>query len=67
MKILCSPSLRLPWSWLFEMESLTDTPSKKFFPDGSSESQQRKNILLLETRQLVEKYMYMYADLLVPS
>ena len=44
---------------LFEMESLTDTPSKKFFPDGSSDldSLQRRNILLLATRQLVEKYV----------
>ena len=47
------------------MESLTDTPSKKFFPDGSSDldSLQRRNILLLATRQLVEKYV----DLSLPQ
>jgi hypothetical protein len=42
---------------LFEMDSLTDIPSKKFFPDGSSEldSVQQRNILLLAAEQLVEK------------
>ncbi len=45
---------------LSEMESLTDIPSKKFFPDGSSElldSVQQRNILLLAAEQLVEKYV----------
>ena len=47
------------------METLTDTPSKKFFPDGSSEldSLQRRNILLLATKQLVDKYV----DLSIPE
>ena len=50
---------------LFEMELLTDTPSRKFFPDGSSEldSLQSRNILLLATKQLVEKYV----DLSIPE
>lgn len=46
---------------LFEMETLTDIPSKRFFSDGSSEldSLQRRNILLLATKALVEKYVDM--------
>ena len=50
---------------MFDMDSLTDTPSTKFFPEGSSEldSLQRRNILLLATRQLVEKYV----DLTIPE
>ena len=50
---------------LFEMETLADTPSKKFFPNGSSEldSLQRRNILLLATKQLVQKYV----DLSIPK
>ena len=49
----------------FEMETFTDTPSKKFFPDGFSEldSLQRRNILLLATKQLVQKYV----DLSIPE
>ena len=44
---------------LFEMDTLTDRPSKKFFPDGSSEldSLQQRNILLLAAEQLVKKYV----------
>ena len=44
---------------LFVMDTSTDVPSNKFFPDGSSEldSLQRRNILLLER----------YADLLIPE
>ena len=50
---------------LFEMNTLTDRPSNKFFPDGSSEldSLQRRNILLLAAEQLVEKYV----DLSIPE
>jgi L1 cell adhesion molecule like protein len=49
----------------FGMDSLTDTPSTKFFPDGSSEldSLQRRNVLLLAAEQLVEKYV----DLAIPE
>ena len=50
---------------LFEMETLTDSPSKQFFPDGSTEldSLQRRNILFLAIEQLVEKYV----DLSIPE
>ena len=42
----------------FEMDSLSSTPSGKYFPKGSGEldSLQGRNIFLLATRQLVEKY-----------
>ena len=50
---------------LFEMDTLTDVPSNKFFPDGSSEldSLQRRDILLLAAEHLVEKYV----DLSIPE
>ena len=49
----------------FDMNSLTDTPSTKFFPKGSCEldSLQRRNILMLATRGLVEKHL----DLTIPE
>ena len=47
---------------MFEMDSLTSSPSTKFFPEGCGELQ-RRNILLLATRQLVEKYV----DLTTPT
>ena len=44
---------------LFEMDTLTDVPSNKFFPDGSSEldSLQWRDILLLAAEHLVKKYV----------
>ena len=49
---------------LFNMDSLTDTPSTTYFPEGSSEldSLHRRNILLA-TEQLIENHM----DLTIPE
>ena len=47
------------------LDGFIDTPSNKFFPDGTTEldSLQQRNILLLAAEQLVEKYV----DLSIPK